>query len=317
MKIITECIIDTKSLQVIEEKSYDYNGPIALCKGGGGGGSGKIEYPAHITTWHGNVLGDGSGVAGELTMDDAMVAALGDSPWVGQAAYDPDADLVNLLAAPDTLQTLVTLLSTGTSLDTLISNVLDEARIDDAVTEYTADLDAHFLANVVPRFEAGMRDINAVSSSAFAIGRAILEENQDRQVARFSADLHNKAFSDDAIKVIGLKLEYQRIVSTMLVEGYRMKIVAKKEQTDTDMKIDELDAKWDLDVFQHGANLLAAPGGGTSNPNAKGPSSTQSVMGGAMSGAATGMMYSAAMGGADMGMSIAVGAVLGAASGFL
>lgn len=311
MKIITECIIDIKSLQIIEEKSYNYVGPITLCKGsgGGGGGSGKIEYPAHITTFHGNVLGTGALTAAELTMDSAMVAALGASPWVGQAAYDPDGDIVDLLAAPNTLQTLVTLLSTGTSLDTLISNVLDESRIDDVVTEYTADLDAHFLANVVPRFEAGMRDINAVVGSAFPIGRAILEENQDRQVARFSAELHNKAFSDDAIKVIGLKLEYQRVVSAMLLEGYRMKIVAKKEQTDLDMKIDEFDAEWDLNVFQFGANLLAAPGGGTSNPHIKTPSTTQSVIGGAMSGAAAGTMISP-------GWGTAIGAALGAAAGY-
>jgi len=210
---------------------------------------------------------------------------------------------------------MVTLLSTGTGLDALMSSILDADRVDASVTEYAADLDARLNAEVLPRFEAGMRDINAVTSSAFAIGRANIEENQDRQVAKYSADLHMKAFSDDAIKVIGLKLEYQKVVSTMLAEAYRIKIVAKKEENDVNVKIDEQDALWDLEVFQYGANLLAAIGGGTVGPGAKGPSTAQSVIGGAMSGAAAGAMIAGP--GPQQIPGAIIGGVLGAASGLL
>ena len=101
-----------------------------------------------------------------------------------------------------------------------------------------------------------------------------------------------------------------------------MKIVAKKEENETEMKIDESDALWDLEVFQYGANLLAGIGGGTSNPNTKQPSMAQSVIGGAMSGAAAGGMMGSAIGGSVMGMGagpfgMIAGGVLGAASALL
>ena len=279
--------------------------------GGGGGGSGVVDYPDYMKTFHEGVLGTGA-MAGE-TLTAAMAAAYGSSPWAAEVSYDPDTELVDMIAAPDTLQTMVDLLSSGTGLDTLISSILDEARIDTAVDEYAADLDARLASEILPRFEAGMRDINAVSSSAFAIGRALIEENQDRQVAKFSSTVHMKAFSDDAIQVIGLKLQYQQLVSTMIADVNRIKIVAKKEETDTNLKIDEHDALWDLEVFQHGANMLVAIGGGTANPKGKEPSQMQSVLGGAMSGAAAGAMVAPA----NPILGAIVGGVLGAATGFM
>uniref|UniRef100_A0A6H1ZCH1 Uncharacterized protein n=1 Tax=viral metagenome TaxID=1070528 RepID=A0A6H1ZCH1_9ZZZZ len=286
---------------------------------GGGGGAGVVDYPAYMKTWHGEAL-DNSGVDTFTTsLTAVMDAALGNSPWIGQVPYDPDVDLTAMIGSVGTLQTLVTLLSTGTTLDTLISDILNPIRIDDVVTEYAADLDVRLLAEVLPRFERGMQDINAVVSSAFVIGRALIEENQDRQVAKFSADLHHKAASDDALKVIALKLEYQRIASQTLAEIYRIKIVAKKEENESLMKIDESDAKWDLEVFAYGGNLLASIGGGTVGPTgSKEPSTAQSVIGGAMSGAVAGAMIAGASEGAIAGpWGMAAGAVLGAASGLL
>ena len=285
--------------------------------GGGGGGSGKVSYPSYLEDWHAMALDDTGVDTLTSSMTDIMDAAIGSSPWTGQTAYDPDTDLTSLIAAPNVLQTLVTLLSSGTTLDTLISDVLDQSRIDDSVTEYAADLDARLTAEVLPRFEAGMRDINAVVSRAFVIGRALIEENQDRQVAKYSADLHMKAFSDDAIRVIGLKLEYQKAVSQMLAEAYRIKIVAKKEETDTNIKLDEEDALWDLEVFQYGANLVASIGGGTVKPFTDQASTAQSMIGGALSGAAAGAMVGSTVPGIGTVAGAIGGGVLGAASSFL
>jgi len=105
---------------------------------------------------------------------------------------------------------------------------------------------------------------------------------------------------------IGWQESYVR----MSLEANRIKIVAMKEQTDRDAALDEEDALWDLEVFQYGANVLAAISGGTSSPKVKEPSALQSALGGAMSGAAAGWM----IGG---GYGAAIGAVIGAAASFL
>ena len=43
MRIYTQVIVNMTTMQVINEKSYDYHGALALCCGGGGGG---VSYPA-------------------------------------------------------------------------------------------------------------------------------------------------------------------------------------------------------------------------------------------------------------------------------
>lgn len=51
MKIITRCVIDLKTGRTLEEDSYDYHGPVALCDFGGGGGadsSGASQAAAQI-----------------------------------------------------------------------------------------------------------------------------------------------------------------------------------------------------------------------------------------------------------------------------
>ena len=280
---------------------------------GGGSSSGKISYPAYLQSTHNDWL-DHTGVDTiTSSVVDFMNAGQGNSPWTGQAAYDPDADITAMITAEDSLQDLVTLLSNGTTLDTLISSVLDESRIDDAVDEYAADLAARLTAEVIPRFERGMQDINAVSSSAFVIGRALIEEGQDRQVAKYSADLHMRVFSEDALRVIQMKLEYQKFASHMLTDIYRMRISAKVDENQVEMEIDDKDARWDIELFQYGGNLIAAIGGGTMVPKDTSPSKIQSAIGGAMSGAVAGAMIGAA--GGPIGM--AGGAFIGAASALL
>ncbi len=274
--------------------------------GSGGGGSGKVSYPSYMEDWHRDILGDSSSLSADLV--SVMNAASGSSPWAAQLPYDPDADLAAMVGTVDPLQAMVDLLSSGTGLDVVTANILNTTRAQDSVDAYAADLDARLTSEVIPRFERGMQDINAVTSSAFAIGRALLEENLDRQVAKYSADLNLKLYSDDALKLIQLKLEYQRAATMALADIHRIKIVAKKEEADRGAEIDEKDALWDLEVFKYGGNMLAAIGGGTTATQK--PSTAQSVIGGALAGAAAGGMVGGPWGALG-------GAVLGAAAGLL
>jgi hypothetical protein len=285
--------------------------------GGGGGGAGVVDYPAYMKDFHGDLLNQTGADTVTISLVDAMNAAFGSSPFAGVTAYDPDADIATIMASVNDLDTLVTLLSTGTGLDALIANILDDTRIDDAVDEFSLDLGDRLTSEVLPRFEGGMRDINAVVSSAFVLGRANIEASQTRQVAKYSADLHMKAFGDDAIKVIGLKLDYQRLLTHMTVEANRIKIVAKKEEAETNMQLDESDASWDLEVFQHGGNLLAGIGGGVIPSNKKKKNAAASAIGGAMTGAAAGAMVGAEIGSVGSGYGALIGAVIGAAAGLL
>jgi len=285
--------------------------------GGGGGGSGVVDYPAYMKDFQGDILNHTGIDTITSSMIDVMNNMLGSSPFTGEVAYDPDVNINAMEESVNDFDTLVGLLSSGTSLDTLIANVLDQSRIDNAMTEFAADLDDRLIAEVLPRFEGGMRDINSVVSSAFAIGKANIESSQTRQVAKYGSDLHLKSFGDDAIKIIGLKLDYQKMLTHSVIESNRIKIIAKKEEAEVNLNIDEADANWDVSVFQHGGNMLASIGGGTVTASGKKQSQLASAIGGAMTGAVGGAMIGAEMGSITGPQGAAIGAVLGAATAFL
>jgi len=281
---------------------------------GGGGSSGKVDFPAHMKVWHKGTLDHNGLDVVSLSITDAMNALFGNSPYSGESSYNPDTSIASSVAAVDDLDTMVALLSSGNTLDSIIANVLADSRIDNAVDEFSSDLGDRLLSETIPRFEAGMRNINAVTSSAFAIGRGIIEANQTRQVAQFSAGLHMKAFGDDALRLIALKLESQKILTQTVIENNRINTVLKKEETEANLNIDKADATWDIGLFQYGGNLLASIGGGAMIPESNRPSREQTAVGGAMAGAATGAMIGTPGGNTVTGA--AIGAVVGGAAAY-
>jgi len=74
------------------------------------------------------------------------------------------------------------------------ADLADESEVDASVDAQRDIISEQLTADILPRFQAGMRDINAVQSSAFVIGRAIIEGMGQRDVAKFDADLRYKAF---------------------------------------------------------------------------------------------------------------------------
>ena len=341
MKIITKVIINIKTLETIKEESYEYNGPMAELKGGGGGGgSGAVSYPAYMTTIHNDWLDNTGADTITSSITDIMDSAQGNSPWAGETAYDPDADITAYETAIADFNTILAGLDDAidwgtfyTQSETTIGNTtgISEAVIIADVTAFADQLDDEINTKVLPRFRAGMRNINAVISSSFPIGQSIIESFRDREVAKHNSEIRLKAAEVNAnIELADKKLflgatdqmlgsQKQRIAweesyMKTVIEGKRIKIVAKKEENDVNLKIGEDDALWDLEVFQHGANLLAAIGGGTAGT--KKPSAMQSMIGGGLSGAAAGAMLGMA-GAGPVGLLAGVGGVLGAASGLL
>lgn len=318
--------------------------------GSGGGGSGKIGYPAYIETFHSHFIDNATVDALDNSVVDLMNAAWGNSPWTLLSAYDPDADITAWEAAITAFAAILAGITDTTDWAALHTQA--EATVDDftdvgGITEavIVADvaalanqLDDEILTKVLPRFRRGMQDINAVVSSSFALGQAVIEGFRDRDVAKHNSairlsaaaknadvdlknvELHNQVKQlrlgavDQMLRLMLQRISWQDGYMRTVIEGKRIKIVAKKEQADIDAQIDERDASWDLSVIQYGNNTLAAPGGGVVKPRE--PTQAQSAIGGAMSGAAAGAMVGSAVPGIGTGVGALVGGLIGAASGF-
>lgn len=369
MKIITKYVIDMKTLQVIEEKSYEYSGIIALCGGSGGGSSGQVSYPDFMGNCLADWLDNTHTVTLNSCMNDVMNAALGNDPFVGESAYCPDIEVAAMLSASNDFNNYIDALNESlkwsSNYDSVVSKMdwvswadayaivksiidwdgISDAEIIDDVAAFADQLDDEILTKVLPRFEAGMRDINAVVSSAFPIGRAIIEGMCDREVAKHSSALRltsaslnlesdmkkeelrslatknylgdqvvkktvNLQGDDQILKILLAKYSWKETYTKFAIESNRMKIVAKKEETDTNLEIAESSATWDLEVFQYGGNLLASIGSGTMVPREKKKNVTSSALGGGLTGSAAGFSVGGPPG-------AVIGAILGTAVGAL
>lgn len=255
--------------------------------------AGKVDFPTYMkevhADWIANTDPAGAGhdtVSTSLT--DAMNSALGNSPLSGDTSYDPATALTSMAGAVTTFQGVVNAIDESTKWKALVA---DATTNTPGVTEFSNILDDQVTTKVIPRFEAGMRDINAVISSSFTLGKSVIEGFRTRDVANHQSKIILDGISQ-MMSLYSMKVEANKVLMASTIENNRLKIVAEKEKKDTQFQIDEANSKWDLEVFQYGANMIAGISGGTVRPDSGAPSKTQSAIGGALAGAALGAAIS-------------------------
>lgn len=278
---------------------------------GGGGSSGAISWPTYFENYHASLLDAGTGDTLNASMTDAMNAALAVNPFTTAIAFNPTTYLTQMWLNIDTLATTMSALNPITKWhDNLVSaktayddHVFSTTALAAAETAFNNVLDAEYADSDLPRFQRGMQDLNAVMSSAFVTGKALIDAKIVLKKAQFSAELRLQDYRDKTSALVQsagpigdfyLKMTdvLQKVLSTQL-ETRRYGIVAQKEYYDQQLKIDEAHASWDMDVFMKGANVLAAGQGGVTHPTQRSATMLQSALGGAMSGAAMGAMLGA------------------------
>lgn len=294
--------------------------------------AGKVDFPTHMKTVHQDWLYQTGNDTITSSITDAMNAALATNPYNAVVADNPATRLAamatQLSTFSDKLDELVPIVDMSSYVqevtETLDTYVISDTVINNDVDAFGDVLDDQIETSVLPKFQAGLRDINAVQSSAFMIGEAIIWGMRDRDVAKYQTDLRLKSQiqRNDLVgkitdRLLQLDIGVADLYRTLLhykVEIERLGIVAEKEEADAQIGLDVAEAKWDLELFQYGGSLLGAMGGGTYLPpksSADGPSTTQSAIGGALAGAAIG---SATIGGWE---GAAIGGVLGLGASFL
>jgi hypothetical protein len=380
MKIYKRVVIRISDGETLYEESEEYTGPITYC-GGGGGQAGAVEIPGVIKEVF-DVMVNNDRASISQTMEDSMNTAFSGNPFTGVTAYDPSTRIGNWETEVGNFNTLIGALSETTDWAALFAQAVTtvEANLNtptlNAVTdiasawidptpaaedEIAADVDAfsgimsdRISTDVLPRFQRGMQDINAVISSSFVIGQAVIEGMGDRDVAKYQGELRTKAFlqkdqiiatsklgesqalkeahlQDDKINALNTELgnrmfvqgveqmiryfmtriDNERAISQLVMEGNKLGIVAEKEESDQQIDIDKLEASWDFEIWGHLANMLAAPTGG-SVPVVSGQAKVQSALSGAAAGAALGAVIPG--GGAT---TTAIGAGVGLLGGLL
>jgi len=329
MKILTKTVIRISDGKVLESEGYDYEGPIAHCFGGGGSGgsSGKVDYPDYMEAVHADWLNATGTDTIEASITELMNAAIGSSPFSGATAYDPATPLSDAWTAVCALDTLADAMdhevdwasAMAAATSEFEDNLIDTTYLADEVTAFAQALDDNITYQVLPKFKSGYRDANAVLSSAFAIGEAVIWGMRNRDVAKYSSELRMKLnlgkielvtkSAEVMLNAQIARVDFEKAVAHMSVEAKRIHIVATKEEEDQQIAWDEDDALWDMKALHYGTKVMAAIAGGVSGQGTDQPSTAQSAIGGALSGAAAGAMVGG-IPGAVIGGLLGLGAAL-------
>jgi len=274
--------------------------------GTGGGGTTTIRYAPYIEVQHMDFL---------LKVRAAVDASLGHSPFAGTEELDVDTAFFGAgygLASYPSLYDMYGKFMAGLNVEAVWSELfaatLYGPEVETLVQKESALMQDELTSNILPKYHAGMRDLNAVNSSSFAIGKALLYDSKQKSVEKFAAELryklitlaharwetHLKWNSDVINTYMAVIKHYYAIKEAMVEMGYKFK---------------EKDALWDFEVLDNERTALGALQGATRSKK-EGPGKAMGALGGALSGASAGAM----VGG---GYGAVIGGVIGGIAGLL
>ena len=173
------------------------------------------------------------------------------------------------------------------------------------------------LASSIPRFEAGMKDINSAMISSFIIGRAIIEDAYVKAMAKFNAELRFTLLPL-ALKRWETQLEWRKSVVSSEQELMLFYLEASIDQLDHDSDIAVRHALWPFTVLDYERSALGAlTGAARMEQHSAGaePSKLQKIGGGGISGAISGAIIGSSIPVIGTAVGAVIGAVLGLAGG--
>lgn len=266
--------------------------------GGGGGGDSEttVRYAPYLEKAHKQLINHDGSDEPSLSLIDVFNATLNTSPYGGNSVETVDGsmfgagyDITSFPCLWDMFGRFMGALDICDLWGFMYENVLHSPEIEAAVTAHSAVLAHDIESNTLPRFNAGMRDINSVMASSFIIGRSLIEQERVRDVNKFQADIRIRALAE-ATSMWKSHLDWNKSVVTVFNDMNKQYYMTTLDVNDANLGYLAKHAMWNLNLFENLRGFLGALGGGSATSSMNEPSKTQKVLGGAMAGASLGMM---------------------------
>lgn len=286
--------------------------------GGGGGGGGDytttVRYAPYVETKHSAFLD---------AVDAARIAAIAaGSPYTTYTEPELEDAFFGAgytLASFPTLYDMFGKFMAGLDIEVLweqiFGDTVNNPEVGTLVAAEGAMLDDDIELNLLPRFQTGMRDMNAVMTSSFVVGKAIIEDARVKSINKFSAELRYKLIPV-AHERWAAHLNWNNGVLKMYAELLKFYYAAKHDVDEQSFSMKARTALWPFTVLEYERAALGAMQGATTmNKDVAGGSTAQNVIGGALGGAAAGALIGAEIGAVGGPMGAAIGGVLGGLAG--
>jgi hypothetical protein len=299
--------------------------------GSGGGGGSKdntIKYSPYLEAAHGIILNHNGQDSPDNSVVSLMNAAWGNSPYDDGIQFDLDPQFFGikdlesgeayLLTDFPSLWDMFGKFMAGLDVHNLFlqtyNGLADSAEINASILAEADILDEVIESKTYPRFHAGMRNINAVQSSAFMTGRALIENARIIALNKYASEIRLKVF-DTAAVMWSSHLNWNNEVVKSYAGMYKL---YHATQLDSDAHVMDRAGKhslYDLEITRYYRDMLSIISGADASETSvpKQLSQAQKSISGTVGGAASGAAIGAATGTASGGI---VGAAIGAVLGF-
>lgn len=289
-------------------------------KGGGGGGGGgdyttTVRYAPYIEEHHSAFL--------DQVATARAAAITAGSPYTTYDDVEVELAFFGTgytIASFPTLYDMYGKFMAGLDIETLWTQVfedtVDSPTVGTLVAAEADLLDDDITTNILPRFQTGMRDIGAVMSSSYVVGKSLIESARVKSLAKFDAELRYRLVPV-AQDRWSRHLEWNKSVIGTYMEVMKLYYATRHQTDEMNFQMAARNALWPFTVLEYERAAIAAmQGATTTSKDSAGSSSTaQNAIGGALSGAAAGAMIGSVVPGVGTLMGAAVGGVLGGLGG--
>lgn len=197
----------------------------------------------------------------------------------------------------------------GLDIDSLYRSIfedtVDSPEAEELIEAEAAMMDEDVNTSILPQFQTSMRDINAVVSSSFIIGKAAIEDARLKSLTKFSSRV-KQALIPGAMERWKQNLEWNEHTVSLYSEIMKFYFSAKMDIDEVNYSFAAKNRLWPFTVFEYERAAIGTLQGSYAPTGIAGASQTQKTLSGALTGAAAGVQ---ATGGSGWG------ALLGAAAG--
>lgn len=289
----------------------------------GGGGDSTVRYAPYLESAHGRLLDHEGSDEPVVSFIDAFNAVVGTSPYgtygqidvdegfFGMRTDDPSLtyEMKNFPSLWDMFGKFMAGLDVHALWGQMYNDVVQGPEIENVVNAQSALLQDEIDTTVMPKFIAGMRDINSVQATTFIIGKAMIQDAHVKSINSFAAKLRLHAI-DISNAQWSKHLDWNQSVVGTFSEMFKLYYASKMDMDRNNLEYQAKDNMWDINLFESARGFLGAMSGTAATASKNEPSQTSKAIGGALAGAAAG----AQTGNPWM---IAAGAAIGLGASFL
>lgn len=299
---------------------FNHNGEVTKMAGGG---QQVIRYAPHIERAHQRIMDESGGVIPKYGIFRVLNDLFDNSVYKDYEKYDIDDAFFGRVPGDSTqtyeirnfpsLYDMFGKFMAGLDVHVLWSDVYEDAvhgpEIAAAVSAQSELTDNEVKTKILPSFLAGMRDINAIQSTTFVIGKAIIADGQVRTINEFQSRLRLSAVELSG-QLFRTHLDWDKSVITTYLEMTKLYYATRMDVDHKQLEYASKDRLWNMDLFDEPRAMLGVLNGAAAATGKNKPSQAVSAIGGAVSGAAAG----AAIGGPYGAIA---GGVLGLGASFI